>query len=190
MYPVETADFLWYFFGMRKNLLVAVVLSLVPFFASAKIGVGVQCDVYVRSELPASHEFSFKDGVSSYIGDSITIASNHTPWVFALQLKGNPWYVGVAADNWFVYKAISSFADYYFFWGVSGGMELEGVYGLNTGARAGVGINVFLAHRHLELYAQGAWNPCFGVNLKRDDGDLFFVKPFVFPLNLGLRLWM
>lgn len=175
---------------MKKILVTFAVFSLLAFSAAAKVGVGLQCDLFLRSELPASADAVFKDGVSSYIGDSVTFASNHSPWVFALQVKGAPWYVGFTADNWFVYKALCPCFNYYLFWGVSGGAEVEGVYGINTGARAGVGLNWFGAHRHLELYAQAAWNPYFGVNLKRGDDDLFFVKPLNFPVNLGVRVWL
>ena len=183
--------FFFYNRYMKKISAVLIFFLLIAFSASAKIGLGMQGDLFLHSELPSSTDFSFKDGdIRSFIGDSLTFASTHTPWVFALQVKGSPWYVGFTADNWFVYKTISRFADYYLFWGVSGGMEVEGVYGLNTGARAGAGVNVFLAERHLELYAQAAWNPYFGVNLRRGDGDLFFVRPIHFPVNVGLRVWL
>lgn len=171
------------------------VLPLLFFFfltgiASAKIGMGLQGNLYMRSDLPASSDFTFKDGkVKSFSGASLTLASNHSPWVFALQIKPEPWYFGFTADNWFIYKSLCPSFNYYVFWGVSGGLEVEELYGINTGARLGAGINFFCARRHLELYAQTSWNPCFGVNLNRGDGDLFFVKPIVFPLNLGLRVW-
>ena len=175
---------------MTKKTFATLALSfLLACSAAAKVGVGVQCDLYLRSELPASSDMVFKDGLSSYIGDSITFASNHSPWIFALQVKGNPWYVGFTADNWFVYKSISPSAAYYLFWGPSGGAEVEKNFGVNMGARLGAGINAFLASRHLELYAQVAWNPYFGINLKHDDADLFFVKPLNFPVNAGVRVW-
>ena len=175
---------------MKKILAATALFSLIIFSAAAKVGVGVQGDLFLRSERPSSSDFTFKDGrVKPCVGSSITLASNHTPWVFALQVKPEPWYVGITADNWFVYKAHCRCINYFFFWGISGGMELEDSYGINTGARAGVGVNFFFAKRHLELYAQAAWNPYFGVNLKRGDGDLFFVKPINFPVNLGMRVW-
>ena len=175
---------------MKKWLSVLLIVSVALCSAPAKIGLGVQGDVFLRSELPASSDFSFKDGaVKPFVGGSLTFASNHTPWGFALQVKPEPWYVGFTADNWFVYKALCPCFSYYLFWGVSGGAELEGAYGMNTGARAGAGITFFCAKRHLELYAQAAWNPYFGINIKRGDDDLFFVKPLVFPVNAGLRVW-
>ncbi|MDE6349714.1 MAG: hypothetical protein K2K67_01765, partial [Treponemataceae bacterium] len=111
------------------------------------------------------------------------------PWVFAVHLKGDPWYAGVTADNWFVYKAFGRDVAWFLFWGISAGMELEGTFGVDTGARAGAGVNVFLARRHLELYAQLAWNPSVGVYL-RHDGDIFFIRPLSFPLHAGFRVWL
>ena len=176
---------------MKKIGACFAFLVLIAFSASAKMGFGVQGDLYLHSELPSSSDFSFKDGEAKpFVGGSLTLASNHTPWVFALNVKPEPWYVGVTADNWFVYKAHCRCINHFVFWGISGGVELEGVYGLNTGARLGLGANFFFARRHLELYAQAAWNPYFGVNLKRGDGDLFFIRPIHFPVNAGLRVWL
>lgn len=176
---------------MKKISVCFAFLVLIAFSVSAKMGVGVQGNLYLHSELPASSDFSFMhDEIKPFVGGAITLASNHTPWVFALNVKPEPWYVGVTADNWFVYKTIGGNFNYFVFWGISGGVELEGVYGLNTGARLGLGVNLFCARRHLELYAQTAWNPFFGVNLKRGDGDLFFIRPIHFPVNAGLRVWL
>lgn len=169
-------------------VMLTCLFAVVP--AAARVGMGAQGDLFLASGVPASDSFTFKDGaVRPFVGGALTVASDRSPWVFAVHLKGDPWYAGVTADNWFVYKAFGRDVAWFLFWGISAGMELEGTFGVDTGARAGAGVNVFLARRHLELYAQLAWNPSVGVYLRHDD-DLFFVRPLSFPLHAGFRVWL
>ena len=151
---------------------------------SAAVGIGVQGDAAVRSELPSGTDGAFPCGAS------LTLATDTLPWVFAVQARLNPLYIGFTADNWVVYQPLGRAASWFAFWGISGGGELEDACGINTGARLGVGANLFLFRRHLELYALAAWNPTFGVNLTPDDSDeRLFVQPLFFPASAGLRVW-
>ena len=189
MPPLDTPPLFRYTCPMKRIAVLFLPLLLALASAAAHTGLGVQGGLSLRSSLPDSDEFTFRDGaVRPYLAAGLSAASSRSPWVFALQLRTKPWYVGVTADNWFVYKSFGRDCAWYLFWGISGGAELEGAFGVDTGARAGAGANVFLARRRLELYAQAAWNPSFGVYLK-GGGDVLFVRPLSFPLDAGLRVW-
>ncbi|MCR5724159.1 MAG: hypothetical protein K6G80_03640 [Treponema sp.] len=150
----------------------------------ARTGIGFQADFQVRSELPSETGVAFDNALS------LTVASDALPWVFSLQARLKDQYAGFTCDNWVIYQPLSRRASWFFFYGTSGGIEAGGAHGLYMGPRLGAGMNLFAAARHLELYAQAAWNPFAGVRLSPDDSESrFFIQPLVFPVNAGLRVW-
>ena len=121
---------------------------------------------------------------------SVTATTDGSPWVFSLDWGWEDAHLAFNADDWFVHHWIAYPLAFFVFWGISGDVQLEGDFHATTGARVGIGADVFLFRkRNVELYAQGAWNPCIGVEV--DDGDdvgLLFL-PLCFPVSAGVRFW-
>ena len=176
--------------GAMKKICTILFALLLCVFATAALsahtGIGFQGDFSFQSDLPCDAAFSGDAGFS------LSLAADSTPWVFSLQMRFKPLYAGFTADNWLVYQPLGRAASFFLFYGTSGGFELEDSRALLMGPRLGAGLNIFFLRRHLEFYAQAAWNPFMGVNLKTDGDSCgrFVLRPLVFPVAGGVRFWL
>lgn len=162
---------------MKRICLLAFIISLIfPLIpVCADTGIGIEEGLVLE---PAS--------AVSFI--SATIRSDEYPWTFTASAAPFDPALSATADNWFVYEELSSPVNYYIFWGISAGLDLDDLFAVNTGARVGAGINWFvLDSRQLEFYVQAAWNPYAGI--KNDEGWEAYIEPLSFPLATGARWW-
>lgn len=160
---------------MNKKSLLSILL------------ISVLCVVNVYSDVGVGGEIGFEAGPYYNNFFSGTIRSDKTPWTLSVNSSFFDGNIGATADNWFVYKTVSDPVNYYVFWGISAGLEFDD-FGLNTGARIGIGLDWFiLDSKELELYCQAAWNPYLGIK-HEDDWDFVF-RPLCFPFSTGARWW-
>ncbi|MBQ0039631.1 MAG: hypothetical protein KBS64_04320 [Treponema sp.] len=164
---------------MAENIRKALVLvfMLAGSTAFAKTGVGIQGGI----------KFSPEADVCS----GLVLRSDHSPWGLAASWNIEEKSLDLVLDNWVFYKKINAAASWFALWGMSYSGRFENECFIETGARLGVGANVFFFDsRSLEFYAQTAWNPSVGMYYDRDEKEcsLRFV-PACFPINAGIRFW-
>jgi len=158
---------------MKKLTVVLALLLVLTTTSVFALGIGAQAG-YVVGGNP---------------GGALTFKLDDAPWLFALDANSFvPLSIGLTADMWLANKNLAGPFNYYYGWGLAGFVGVGGEYlGLFAGARALVGVNVFVLDKFLEFYLQAAWQP--GIDLRL--GNNFAVEPvFVrFPVNLGFRFW-
>lgn len=161
-----------------KRLLAPLLLTLLASSCFGYVALGAQG--------------GYSAGQDGFGFASITLTTDGSPWVFSLDWGWEDTRLAFNADDWFVHRWIAYPAALFVFWGISGDVQLEGDIHATTGARLGIGVDVFLfRRRNVELYAQGAWNPCIGVEVDEEDDEaaLLFL-PVCFPVSAGVRLWL
>ena len=158
---------------MKKLTVVLALLLVLTTTSVFALGIGAQAGY-----------------VGGGAGGALTFKLDTAPWVFAVNVDSflDPLSIGGTADMWLANKNFAGPFNYYYGWGVAAGLNIyDSGLGLYAGARALVGVNVFVLDNFLEFYLQAAWQP--GINL--DLGNNFDVKPVFksFPVNLGFRFW-
>jgi len=129
----------------------------------------------------------------NYSNGALTFKLDTAPWVFALNvdhISSNSLGIGLTADRWLANPVLDAPFAYYYGWGLAGSFSAQNdVYSnLFLGGRALMGINAFVVHHFLELYAQVAWQP--GVNIHMADNSGASLVVISFPINIGFRFWI
>lgn len=159
-----------------KKFFLICLLAVLPFLAFSNVGIG------------GSYTYNLSTSPSSSL--SFTARSDESPWCIFLNahiFDRNT--ISVFADDWFINERIASHLDYFVLWGISAGFSFDENYtDFGTGCRFGGGLDFFFFERHLEFFAQAAWNPYFAVK-KEDDSWSPLFRPVNFPFSAGLRLW-
>ncbi|MBS7241350.1 hypothetical protein [Treponema sp.] len=162
---------------MKRIFVLALVLFF-PSFLFAKTGIGIQGGAKFTPSADADVGFNLR--------------SEFSPWGIAVSYNLKDKSIDLVLDNWWIYKKINSRLNWFALWGMSFSGKVENKSFAETGARLGMGLNVFcFENRCLEFYAHSVWNPSVGVYYDRDDEEysLRFV-PACFPLNAGVRFWL
>jgi len=155
---------------MKKLTVVLALLLVLTTTSVFALGIGAQAGY-----------------VGGGAGGALTFKLDDAPWLFALDANSFvPLSIGLTADMWLANNTLAGPLNYYYGWGLAGSVAL-GDLGLFVGARALVGLNIFVLDNFLEFYLQAAWQP--GIDLRL--GNNFSVKPVFesFPVNLGFRFW-
>lgn len=143
--------------------------------------------LFARAGLGGSFSYSASTTPQSFA--SFTARSDVSPWCVFFNTHLGESTVSVFADDWFVNERVAEHLDYYVLWGISAGARFDdGVRELATGARFGAGLDCFFLARHVEFFAQGVWNPYFGIKKSGGDYSAIF-RPVNFPCTAGLRVW-
>ena len=123
------------------------------------------------------------------VGGALTFKLDDAPWLFALDANSFvPLSIGLTADMWLANNTLAGPLNYYYGWGLAGSVALGGEHlGLFVGARALVGLNIFVLDNFLEFYLQAAWQP--GVFLVLADKVGMAPALLNFPANFGFRFW-
>jgi len=129
----------------------------------------------------------------NYSNGALTFKLDNAPWVFALNvdhLSSNSLGIGLTADRWLANPILDSPLAYYYGWGLAGSFSAQNdeYSNLFLGVRALVGINAFVVHNFLELYAQVAWQPGVNIHTAYDSGANMVIISF--PVNIGFRFWI
>lgn len=161
------------FMPKKKNFLALCFIALTGISASSALA-GFGAHVGINLGQPS---FSFM---------SATVRTSKSPWVISIDNTFDDLHFAINADNWFINKFAVYPVSFFAFWGISGSLQLRNNFHIGTGARLGLGLNWFVLERKsLELYVQGAWNPCIGIE---DDGGIgFMFRPLCFPVSTGAR---
>ena len=156
-----------------KRIFTALAFAfLCAWQAPARIGIGAQAGINL--------------GEPDFIFFSATVKSTKSPWAFSLDADIGSMQFALNADDWFIHKDLAYPLSGFVFWGISGTLQIKDDFHIGTGARLGAGLSLLL-FGHLEIYAQGAWNPSLGIECS--DRIRLMLRPLCFPVSSGARFY-
>ncbi len=162
---------------MKKGIALLVFVMMASGASLFAFGIGLQFDGIITKDFDPGLAVTFK-----FESVPLIFAAN---WMFTSPRSE----IGLTGDVWFVNPEITSFSagslNFFvgagFFTKVMFGNDED--FGFNAGLRIPVGVNLYLAGRFVEIFAQVA--PSFGLKILP---TLDFDTPF-FPVSAGARLW-